>query len=325
MTSADDYETLIRKRLPSWLAQRLDEPEIRIVSATRLAGGFSNETWNIQCEYGPAGALQSIEFILRWSPEGSLYYPSDIPGQFALLESLGQTSIPAPAPLWLELDADVLGEPFLTMKLVPGSTGPRVFPLDDPQRHEKLEEYVRALTDIHALDWRQFGLSSVLDEPTTESCARDALDIVIDRVTSRGVADNPVAKRTIAWLSARIPESSEVTLIHGDPNLSNYRFCGTSVVGILDWDLARLSDPMWDVGFVCGALAKFFVDEPPKVQQSETQRFLDLYEDASGRSVENLEFWQGLYTLRAAASSSHPAMRSNQSSVYWNLLELLDA
>jgi aminoglycoside phosphotransferase (APT) family kinase protein len=325
MRSVAEFETLLRARLPSWLSLRLDVSRVVVTGVTRLAGGYSNETWKIQCEYGTHTARKATEFIVRWSPEGSLFYPADISGQFALLKALEPTPIPAPAPLWLEPDAAVLGEPFLTMQLVPGVSVPRVFALDDVQRDAKLAAYVRALTGIHALDWRRFGLGSVLTEPSPAECASVALNSVIHRVAARGMADDPIVKRAISWLSERMPERSDVTLIHGDPNVSNYRFDGTSVVAILDWDLARLSDPIWDVAACRMSMTKYFADEPASVQESEKRRFLELYAEESGRSFENLEFWEVLGTLRAASSNSHPAMSSIQSPVFWDRLKILRA
>lgn len=321
--SEADYERLLRACLPAWLSERLGDSRVLLTGVERLAGGFSNETWQIGCVYGPADSEQTLEFILRWSPEGSMFYPADAVGQYALLEALRPTQIPAPEPIWLELDPSLIGEPFVTMRLLGGTTGPRVFPFNDPHRDEKLAAYVHALSDIHALDWRAFGLGPVLGEPSSAGCAHDALAGVVEHVALRGMVEDKVVKHAIAWLTERLPARSDVTLIHGDPNVSNYRFIGKDVVGVLDWDLARLSDPIWDVAAYCGSITKYLADEPEEVRNTEKSRFLELYADVSGRSLENLDFWRILGALRAASNNSHPAMSTARSPVFWNQLKQL--
>lgn len=317
--SGVEVERQLKERLPQWVAKQLDVPEVAVTSAVRLAGGFSNETWHVQCTHGRDA--EPIEFVVRWSPEGALFYPADIAGQFDLLRALEPTPIPAPAPLWAELEGEVLGEPFLTMRLVPGISVPRAFDLNDVDRRAKLTSYVQSLAGIHALDWHGHGIGSVLVAPRPGHCASTALDSVRQQLVDRGVGDDPIVKRTFSWLEDRLPQRSDVTLIHGDCNISNYRFDGTSVVAILDWDLAKLSDPLWDVAAYCMSMTKYLAHESSEVQDAERQRFLEMYQDASGRSVENLEFWEGLSVLRAASSNAHPAMKSVQSPVFWNWLK----
>ena len=320
-----DYEQLIRSRLPEWLAQRLEASQVELVGLQRLAGGFSSETWKIAYAYQKRNASADAECVLRWGPEGGLGAPYDIPGQYRLLKALEPTPVPAPAPLWLETDRTILGEPFLTMKVVPGTTGPRFFPLADPERDEKLRAYVRTLVTIHDLDWRHFGIDEILSQPSSDDCAKIALDGILALVEQRGCSEDRRAKRAMDWLSERVPAHSEIRLIHGDPNLSNYRFEGRSVVAVIDWEMAKLSDPLWDVGFYCGAIAKFYADQSQLVRDRERATFLDLYHEATGRSFASLEYWEVLFTLRAASGSQLPEMRENRTPTYWEQLALLTA
>lgn len=320
---AKDYEPLLRERLPGWLARRLEVSSVELGGLERLAGGFSSETWKVIGRYRSGGEREEVEFILRWGPNGGIAAPYDMPGQFALLKALVPTPVPAPVPLWLEPDRDVLGEPFLTMKPAPGTTVPRFLDPADPLRQEKRRSHVRALASIHQLDWRSYGIHHVLQEPTPEDCAQVALSEVIRIVGNRGYAADPAVKRTISWLSERLPGQSEVTFIHGDPNLSNYRFDGTSVVAVLDWEMAKLRSPLWDIGFICAGIASLFGEEAQGLRERQT--FLDLYQEATGRSFEQLLFWEVLFTLRAASGANHPSLqrRANRPGSYWPRLERL--
>lgn len=312
---------ILLQRLPDWLGARLGS-SVLITGVTKLAGGYSNETWRIDCTVKG----EPFPFVLRRSSKEGVASPFDmqIADEFALLSALAPTAIPAPEPLWLELDAQLLDEPFLAMRCVGGETGPRFFPLDDPQRDAKLASYIDVLASIHQLDWRANGLDQILDVPSSENCARDALHHMIQIVQGRGVGDDPLVLRAIAWLEERLPSRSRIALVHGDPNISNYRFEGNSVVAVLDWELAKLTDPAWDVAFYCGALVKFF-GSSPSVQQRERDRFLDLYEQRTGKRYEDLAFWDVLFMLRAASGSQLAGMRGNQTMAYRDHLRLLTA
>ena len=323
---ARDYEPMLRERLPAWVEDRLQASPVRLVGLESLSGGFSSESWMVKCVYPQGGGTEEIEFVLRWGPPGGIAAPYDIPGQFALLERLSKTSIPAPEPLWLERDPRVIGEPFLTMKLVPGEGAARYLPLDEPLREEKRLSHVRALASIHGLDWRRYGIDEVLAAPTPETCARVAIHDVVEKVTLRGHGANPDAQRAISWLYERTPARSEVRLIHGDPNHSNYRYEKGDVVAILDWEMAKLSDPLWDLAFVCTGMASRFRDQPEAISQREREIFLGRYQEATGRSLEDLLFWEVLFTLQSASGNKHPALaRRPPTPSQWPRLQALMA
>jgi aminoglycoside phosphotransferase (APT) family kinase protein len=54
------------------------------------------------------------------------------------------------------------------------------------------------------------------------------------------------------WLRANRPETERTTVVHGDYKLDNVVFDGTppELVGILDWEMATLGDPMADLGYM---------------------------------------------------------------------------
>ena len=323
-TDRGDSEGLIRDKLPRWLCSRLGAADVTLTSVVRMSGGYSNETWEVSADYRDDAGGWSTRFILRWGAEGGVSAPYDIPRQFALLKVLEPVGVMSPPPLWLEPSRELLGEQFLTMRTVPGVTGPRYFPVDDPARDRKLRSYVAALARIHALDWRSLGIQEILPAPAPEDCAAVALSNVTERLRRRGCYDYGEAQRALAWLSEQAPQVSDVRLVHGDPNVSNYRYDENSeVVAVIDWDMAMLSDPMWDVGFYCGAIPKFYADQPESLRARERDAFLQLYSDATGRSLDKVEFWEVLFTLFAAAGSQHPGLGDNRSPIYWQRLAAL--
>ena len=62
---------------------------------------------------------------------------------------------------------------------------------------------------------------------------------------------------TTAWLGEHLPESGAPSIVHGDFRIGNLLFCGAPPVrllGIVDWEMATLGDPLADVGYLCAEL-----------------------------------------------------------------------
>ena len=67
----------------------------------------------------------------------------------------------------------------------------------------------------------------------------------------RDDADNSDLDAMIGWLETRIPPSEHLALCHGDFRIGNVMFHPTEprVVGVLDWELSTLGNPLVDVAF----------------------------------------------------------------------------
>ena len=65
--------------------------------------------------------------------------------------------------------------------------------------------------------------------------------------------DRPQLDYCFAWLLANAPASTgEEILIHGDFRNGNIMVTEEAgVVGVLDWELAHIGDPMEDLGWLC--------------------------------------------------------------------------
>ena len=104
--AASEVEVAVpRAPLEVWLATAL--PELgRIVELTKFPGGFSNLTYHLRAERG--------EVVLRRPPLGTLPGGTahDMPREARILGTLLRRGVPAPEPLAVCEDADVIGAPF---------------------------------------------------------------------------------------------------------------------------------------------------------------------------------------------------------------------
>jgi acyl-CoA dehydrogenase len=68
-----------------------------------------------------------------------------------------------------------------------------------------------------------------------------------------GISDIPSMAFLMDWLPAHMPPSDETTIAHGDYRLENLVFSPNEprIIGILDWELATLGDPLADLAYNC--------------------------------------------------------------------------
>lgn len=183
------------------------------------------------------------------------YYMNPLEREFELMERLQPTPVDAPAPVLFCGDESVLGEPFVVVthldgEVVPlGSGLPQRFRNPDA-RAALADRLIETLGEIHGLDPGHF--EAVCDRVTP----RERVVRAADRFESLAevTGHDPLALDDVAgWLRRNAPESDGRRLVHGDFRPGNLLFSGAeepSVAGVLDWETARLGDPLTDLGYL---------------------------------------------------------------------------
>ena len=123
-------------------------------------------------------------------------------------------------------------------------------------------------------------------------------------------------------LSAAIPQQHEVRLLHGDFHLRNMVLSPTSdsVVGVLDWELSTLGDPLADVGTMLAYWPQdgdaTVGDFAPSVLPGFASQadMIDHYFGETGRDRSALPFWQSLGLWKLAIIAEGVVVRSEQNS-----------
>jgi aminoglycoside phosphotransferase (APT) family kinase protein len=115
----------------------------------------------------------------------------------------------------------------------------------------------------------------------------------------------------MAWLTETMPESEIICLTHNDFRLDNLVLDTndpTSIVGVLDWELATLGDPLIDLG---NTLAYWVEASDDRFAQStrrqpthlqgmlSRQEVIDYYLEKTGFEVDDFRFYEvyGLFRL----------------------------
>ena len=147
----------------------------------------------------------------------------------------------------------MIGAPFYVVERIRGIILRRDYPPELPATPGLVRAQQTALVDalarLHGLDYRALGLAE-LGRP--EGYVARQVEGWTARYSSAQTADAPSAAAVTGWLAAHLPpESPAAALIHNDYKLDNVVFDAGSperLVGVLDWEMATIGDPLMDLG-----------------------------------------------------------------------------
>lgn len=281
-----------------------------IAGVQQFSGGASNLTYLLTFE-----TIEGTDYqlVLRRPPHGQKAASAHDMGREVLI----QTALRPSFGLVPEIrgyceDPGVIGCEFYLMQFLRGVT-PRgsARDLGDEVDATKIAQvFIDQWARLHGLRPDEVGLSGL--NKGVGYVARQ-VDGWSKRYQAAHTDDVPSADRLIDWLSRNKPDDSGVSVIHNDWRLDNMVFDfaddeSPSLIGVLDWELATVGDPLMDLG---ASLAYWvqYDDEPGfksfKRQPSDLpgmpsrHELVRMYEAASGRSVDNWLFYEvfGLFRL----------------------------
>jgi aminoglycoside phosphotransferase (APT) family kinase protein len=211
----------------------------------QMQGGQSNPTFLLFTDKG--------EYVLRKQPGGALLPSAHaIDREYRIIEALSHTDVPVPRPILYCNDRSVMGTPFYIMECLKGRgfAAPDLPEIGKAERHAIYEGMVDALAKLHRADWNALGLA---DYGKHENYYARQISRWTKQWNASRTRDNPSIDRLAEWLPNNIPPSNGTTIVHGDFKLDNMVFHATEprVIGILDWELSTLGDPMADLAYNC--------------------------------------------------------------------------
>lgn len=286
----------------------------RVGNVRPLTGGASSLTFLADAS-GDEGATP---LVLKVAPPGlEPVRNRDILRQGRLMRALrGRSGVTVP-DVYFDDAGDPPGiPPMLAMSLVPGSCfEPLLEPRSGVPSHAEVRERAvaaaRMLAALHRLVPDDIGLGV---EPVV------TLQDEIDRWT-RAFTTVPDDLRTgyeqtAAALHATAPPAMRPAVNHGDYRLGNTLCEGGTVESIIDWEIWSVGDPRVDVTWFM-----YFTDdaghpaspsdEPCGMPSSGELR--DLYEQASGRPLVDLDWFVALTRYKEAAATALLIKRARKS------------
>jgi aminoglycoside phosphotransferase (APT) family kinase protein len=294
---------IVREPLESYLDA--NELGSGTIEAERIGEGHSNVTYLVRRD--------GDELVLRRPPRPPLP-PSahDVLREARLLTAIQNTPVRAPRVLATCDDESILGVPFYLMERVEGTviTGAVPDALDSAAEHDRIaSELIDALAEIHAADWRACGLEG-FGKPT------GYLERQLRRFGGlwehNKTRELPIVQEVGDWLARNLPDSPPATIVHGDYRLGNTMFASdppARLVAIFDWELATIGDPLADVGYLTISWSQQDELEDTmfdRLTVTHAEGFpgrdelVARYEEATGRSMSDLRWYQALALWKAA-------------------------
>ncbi len=327
-TSTRDLDDL-HQRLVTWLAWRVEDPEVSALVAPE-SNGMSSETLLFEASWRADGSRETQPCAARLSPDPAaapVFPVYDLGRQFRVMRLVAErTPVPVPATLWFEPDARYLGSPFFVMERVDGLVPPDVMPYPfgswlseapEPDQRRLQDSAVHTLAALHAARFEPDELSFLeLDRPGDSALRRHVADTgaYYEWVVSDG-ARSPLIERAFAWLDDNWPaREAPAAISGGDARIGNMMFRDFEPVAVLDWEMAATGPPEVDLGWMI-YLHRFLDDIARQAGLPGMPGFMRCedvaatYEKASGHTPRHLEFFTLYAALRHAVVMSRVARR----------------
>jgi len=226
-----------------------------------LRSHFPDETGPLQIRQFPSGHsnltyslhLGARELVLRRPPFGSKVKSAhDMSREFRVLSKLHLAYSPAPEVLFYCDDDSIVGAPFYVMEPIHGIILRRQLPpgLDFPagRARQLSASFVDNLVRLHRVDFASVGLAD-LGRP--EGYLERQVYGWTERYYASKTHDYSEVEKICAWMQHHMPSTSVVSLVHNDYKYDNVVLDPadiTNIVGVLDWEMCTIGDPLTDLG-----------------------------------------------------------------------------
>jgi aminoglycoside phosphotransferase (APT) family kinase protein len=278
-------------------------------TVTQYAGGASN--WTYRLHYA------NDDLILRRPPAGTKAKSAhDMGREFRIQQALKPVFPLVPEMRAHCTDLSVIGTEFYAMQrlagIIPRKNLPRGVDLSPAQVRQLCLNVLDTLVALHRVDHRAAGLEGI---GKGAGYAQRQIEGWSKRYRDARTWNVPRGDRIMRWLAANLPMQEHICITHNDFRFDNVVLDPaepTRVVGVLDWELATLGDPLMDLGNTLAYwveagddfLAQATRRQPTHLPGMLTRReVIDYYCGKMGFDAREFAFYEvyGLFRLSAIA------------------------
>jgi aminoglycoside phosphotransferase (APT) family kinase protein len=257
---------------------------VRIEALEPLVGGASRELWAFDLVTGD----ERRAAVLRRDPAG-VGDPVGRRREWEVLRAAYDHGVHVPEPLWFVESGD--GSAFV-MERLEGEAIPRRILRDERfagARERLTGQLAEAAAALHAIPLSELPAVELPQRAPAEA-GLGALEAELDRIGE----PHPALELGLRWLRRNLPEPVAPALVHGDFRTGNFMVDEHGLVGVLDWELWHLGDPVEDLGWLCIRSWRHGADANPAGGFGSRDELLAAYEEAGGRAVTpaQLRFWE---------------------------------
>ena len=236
------------------------------INVTQFPGGASNLTYQID--------IKGTEYILRRPPFGKIAKSAhDMLREARIMQALKPVYDYVPNIIARCDDHAVLGCDFYVMEkltgVIPRQNMPKELSLDESQVRGLCLSVVDKLIDLHKVDINGTELETL---GKGDGYVARQINGWSDRYVKSKTDDATDFEAVMTWLKENMPQDVSQCLIHNDFRFDNVVLDPNDtqrVIGVLDWEMATVGDPLMDLG---NSLAYWVeADDEPQFQMMRRQ------------------------------------------------------
>lgn len=309
-----------------------DNPEL-----TQYSGGASN--WTYRLKYPEA------DLILRRPPKGTKAKGAHDMGREYRIQSLLKPVYPhVPDMVGHCADESLIGSEFYVMQriegIIPRKHMPRDLKLTTNQTRALCTNMWDKLIELHQVDLHSSGLDTLSKGSGYTRRQLDGWSQRYDKARTWNVSSFNKVRR---WLDLNCPEDMKLRMIHNDWRLDNVVLNPRNpveVIGVLDWELATVGDPLMDLGSALAYwvqagdnfLMKMLQRQPSSLNGMMTrEEIVQHYLKSTGIETNNWTFYEvfGLFRLAVIAQQIyyryyHRQTRNPAFKNFWIMVNYFD-
>lgn len=271
----------------------------------QFPGGSSNLTYHVQ--------VGDRDMVLRRPPFGRIAKSAhDMVREARILTRLKPAFRYVPQVLAVCEDESVMGVNFYVMERIKGIIPRKDFPkgmdVTPALARQLCESLLDVLIELHSIDYEKAGLAD-LGKPA--GYVKRQVEGWSKRYTDALTPDAPDCTDIMQWLHDKQPAEVKHCIVHNDYRFDNVvldPLAPRRIIGVLDWEMSTLGDPLMELGTVLCAWTE--ANDPPVAQLSRQQpttvpgmmtraEVMDYYCKRMGLSVEKYDFYRvyGLFRM----------------------------
>lgn len=298
-------EELDVARIDAFLKAQISDlqgtPEIN-----QFAGGASNLTYMLH--------YPQRDLILRRPPFGHRAKSAhDMLREAKIMTALKPVYPYVPNVLATCSDPEVMDCDFYVMErirgIIPRQNLPEGLNLSVEDTRKLCLSVIDKMIELHQVDYKAAGLDSL---GKGDGYVTRQIDGWSDRFRKAKTDDVVDFESVMAWLKAKLPAKDVATcIIHNDFRFDNVVLNPDNpfeVIGVLDWEMATLGDPLMDLGNTLAYWVQADDDQTFQMMRRQPtnapgmltrQEVIDYYGEKTGYKVDNFDFYTiyGLFRL----------------------------
>ena len=291
-------------RMDAWLKAQASnlqgEPEVQ-----QFSGGASNLTYLLR--------YPGRDLILRRPPFGHKAKGAhDMAREYRIQEALKPVYPATPTMVALCEDPAVMDCDFYVMDrikgIIPRANLPRGMSLSETETRQLCQGVIDKLIELHQVDYQAAGLEHI---GKGAGYVKRQIDGWSHRYGKSKTWNVPGWQYVMNWLQGNMPDDVATVVIHNDFRFDNLVLDADDpqkIIGVLDWEMATLGDPLMELGTTMSywveadddRLIQMMRRQPTHLPGMFTRReVVDYYCDRMNLSAENWTFYEvyGLFRL----------------------------